>query len=174
MTKRLISIIQLLIILPLVPLIQGCPSCNSDFIVDVIDIHWQVTDRDFSLDTPLDRNTIRLNAGLVLNQSLVHTPIVNPFISNAYAASCRDSFFPNTSIASIRLFQEGVDITENFVVDTHESILYMEIDTFLESERDDISIVHTVVPNQTNLTWIIETALRDDQMFLDTLNFRLR
>ena len=174
MRKKLLAFIHILIILPIVPIIQGCPDCGSTFNVDAEGVKLRVLDDAYPLEEPFNRLKLGLGIELLFEPYISQSRTKNPFVATATATSCNDNYVPNSSLSSIDIWQEGQSITDRFLVDTYESLLYAELDEFLQNEPESVTLTYRDVPQGDSVTWIIKTGLTDGRVFMDTLQFALR
>lgn len=184
--KKLYSVLWLLVLIHLLPIIQGCPACRTQKLsVNATDVHYRlysVSDEgNYQYEYPLDSKSFRIQVELFVPDSLLWvawSPIST--MASAQALDCDN--FDVQIIQSIQDVEVGellpdgtiTSVTEQFYVEK-DQLLYQTIDELLsQGGVRQTTLVSSWEPLLDSAEFILATTLSDSRVFKDTLKVSFR
>lgn len=181
MKKKLYSIFWLLAVLHILPILQGCPPCNTqDIVVSATDVTYRfysVTDNDqFTENGPYDSQTLRLWIELFVPDSVIFANALPVgLLSSAVAMDCDDFYVEIAeSIQDIQIKEllgdgSSKDLTGQFYAE-YDDMLYQSVEDLLKNDQLKFATLFSGwSPTSDSAEMVITTTLTDDRVFADTV-----
>ncbi|MFT6866148.1 MAG: hypothetical protein ACJA08_000977 [Cyclobacteriaceae bacterium] len=140
----------------------------------------QIENTGIQRSFPLDRKNLRLSIGLSANDTIdlyaqMHGTF---FINSAFADDCASPVLRLTEhIENIEIWQLSdslVEISELFLVESFDSDLYQEIDSYLkQADSYQLNLAYKDSLLMGDVTFLVKTHLSDQRILSDTANFDL-
>lgn len=187
MKRKIYSLVTILVLLHLVPVLQGCPRCGEaqtvEALAEQVNVNaFSITNGgNYSIEEPFDPQRFGFFISMILNDSLQWYASKGSMINHAIALQpCEDFYVIMLGhIDSVEIWrleeQERVDITDQFLVEQSKGELYVPIQEWLSRQDvQNLRLIAKDVAKEASQEMIVRTHLDDGRIFADTLSLQFK